>query len=198
MIDYLVIPSEDLPAEAVVVQVIATPAIHGEADPETGAAELLTPAEMLPGPWALIPREAVDEALWSDEATMAEIDRATGTMLRCRDGDLAGCTITPRFAGAPDLPLTLPNPDPSLYAAAITTHIEAVARSRQYDSALSLSSYVASSVPGWAAEAAAFVAWRDAVWSYALTEMGEVQSGERAPPTVEALIAELPAIAWPD
>lgn len=198
MIDYLVIPSEDLPAEAVVVQVVATPAIHGEADPETGEAELLTPAEILPGPWALIPRESVDEARWSDEATMAEIDRATGTMLRCRDGDLAGCTITPRFAGAPDLPLTMAVPDVAAYSAAITAHLEATARSRSYDSALSLASYVASAIPAWAAEAAAFVAWRDAVWAYALTEMGKVQAAERAPPTVEALIAELPVIAWPD
>lgn len=43
-----------------------------------------------------------------------------------------------------------------------------------------------------------FVAWRDAVWAYALTEMGKVQAAERDPPTVEALIGELPAIAWPD
>jgi hypothetical protein len=198
MIDYLVIPSEDLPAEAVMVQVIVTPAVHGEADPETGAAELLTPAEMLPGPWALIPREAVDEALWEDESTIAEIDRTTGTMLRCRDGDLAGCTITPRLAGAPDLPLTMAVPDVAAYSAAITAHLEATARSRAYDSALSLASYVASSVPGWAAEANAFVAWRDAVWTYALAEMAAVQEGARAAPTIEALLAELPVITWPD
>lgn len=91
-----------------------------------------------------------------------------------------------------------PAPTQADYVAAIAAHIEATARSRQYDSALSLSSYVASSVPRWAAEAAAFVAWRDAVWAHALATMGEVQAGGREPPTAEILIAELPVIAWPD
>lgn len=196
MIDYLVIPADDLPAEAVPVQVIETPALWSEADPETGAADLVTPATLKPGPWALIGSAAVDDALWAD--AVAEIDRETGVMLRCRDASLAGCTITPRFSGAPDVPLALPAPDPATYAAAITAHIEAAARSRQYDSAFSLASYTGSTVPGWAAEAQAFVAWRDAVWTYALAAMGEVAAAEREAPTVDGLIAELPTIEWPE
>lgn len=198
MIDYLMTVSGDLPEDAVAVQVIAAAAVYSEPDPETGEVEIVTPADVLPGSWALVPREAVDEALWSSPDAVAEIERASGLMLRCRDAGLAGCHITPRFAGAPDLPLSLRAPDPGAYAAAITAHIEATARSRQYDGALSLASYVTSSVPGWAAEANAFVAWRDAVWTYALAEMAAVQEGERAPPTVEALLSELPVMTWPD
>jgi len=52
-------------------------------------------------------------------------------------------------------------------------------------------------VPQWAAEAAAFAAWRDAVWTYAYAELAKVQAGQRAQPTVTDLIAELPAIIWP-
>lgn len=82
--------------------------------------------------------------------------------------------------------------------AAIDRHVDAVARERHYASAVSLASYANSTVPQWRAEAEAFVAWRDAVWAYALAELASVQSGDRAAPeTVEAFIEELPAIVWP-
>jgi len=41
------------------------------------------------------------------------------------------------------------------------------------------------------------VAWRDAVWAYAYAELGKVMNSERAAPTVEAFLDELPAIVWP-
>lgn len=88
-------------------------------------------------------------------------------------------------------------PTPELYAAAISAHLDAAARARGYDGTLSIATYVGSSVPQWAAEAAAFAAWRDAVWTYAYAEMAKVQAGQRAQPTVADLIAELPAITWP-
>lgn len=84
------------------------------------------------------------------------------------------------------------------YTAAITRHIDATARSRQYDGALSIATYVASSIPAWAAEAAAFVAWRDEVWAYVLVELAKVQAGQRAQPTIPELIAELPTIKGPE
>lgn len=84
------------------------------------------------------------------------------------------------------------------YADAIQAHVDAAARSRSYADAVSLASYVASTVPVWAAEAQAFVSWRDAVWMYAHTELGRVLAGERAQPTVSALVAELPAMTWPE
>lgn len=52
-------------------------------------------------------------------------------------------------------------------------------------------------VDEWKAEAEAFVAWRDAVWAYALQELARVVDGEREPPTIDGFIGELPKINWP-
>lgn len=76
-------------------------------------------------------------------------------------------------------------------------HVDAVARSRHYDGGNSLASYTPGTNPAWAAEATAFVAWRDAVWVYAHAELDKAMTGQRPVPTVEAFVAELPTIAWP-
>ena len=83
------------------------------------------------------------------------------------------------------------------YRAAIQSLIDAKANERQYDSGATLASYVNSTIEQWAAEAQVFVAWRDAVWLYALAELDKVKSGEREQPTVEAFLAELPTFEWP-
>ena len=92
----------------------------------------------------------------------------------------------------------LPAPPQTLtaedYRLAVQAHVDAVAVARLYDSGVSLASYVASTNATWAAEAAAFVAWRDAVWAqvYALwADPPEV------PPTIADLISTLPEIVWP-
>lgn len=82
------------------------------------------------------------------------------------------------------------------YEAAIAAHVEATARARTYSSAASCAGYATSTVAAWAAEAAAFVAWRDAVYLAAFDRLAEVQGGAPAP-TVEDLLASLPQIAWP-
>jgi len=83
------------------------------------------------------------------------------------------------------------------YAAAIEKHIETVAAAKAYSGTVSLASYVNSSVPQWAAEAQAFVAWRDEVWIYAYGVFGAVQAGQIAIPSIPDFIAALPPIAWP-
>lgn len=85
----------------------------------------------------------------------------------------------------------------SAFQAAIQAHVDQTAKDRLYDNGHSLAGYVNSTVAAWAAESAAFVAWRDAVWLYAYSEMEKVMNGLRETPTVEAFIAELPAIEWP-
>jgi len=90
-----------------------------------------------------------------------------------------------------------PLPPLEAYSAAIQAHIDATAQSRQYADGFALASYVNSTVPAWAAEAQAFVAWRDQVWVYAYTELAKVQAGTRPQPSIAELIAELPAITWP-
>ncbi|UNK36579.1 hypothetical protein MNR02_08630 [Shinella sp. H4-D48] len=83
------------------------------------------------------------------------------------------------------------------YEDAIQAHVDDSARSRQFRDGVTLASYTASTNPQWASEAAAFVAWRDAVWAYSYTELAKVQAGQREQPTVDDFLMELPAIIWP-
>lgn len=90
----------------------------------------------------------------------------------------------------------VPSPTAEDYADAITRHMEYVAQSRGYQDADRLASYTTSGNATWSAEAVTFSAWRDAVWAYSFEQMAAVQSGVRQAPTVDGLIAELPAIDW--
>lgn len=74
--------------------------------------------------------------------------------------------------------------------------LDRAAQSRSYENGNSLAGYVASTNPQWAAEAQAFVAWRDAVWLYAYAELDKVMAGQREQPSVEAFIEELPVLEW--
>ncbi len=84
-----------------------------------------------------------------------------------------------------------------VYRLEIQAMIDAKATERQYDSGATLASYVNSTIEQWAAEAQAFVAWRDTVWLYALVELDKVQKAERDQPSVEEFLAELPVFEWP-
>lgn len=83
------------------------------------------------------------------------------------------------------------------YQAAIVAMLDTKARERRYDSAGSIATYVASTNPAWAAEAQAFVAWRDAVWAYAYAQLDLVKDGERPQPSVEGFLKDLPVLTWP-
>ncbi len=90
-----------------------------------------------------------------------------------------------------------PPPTTEAYEAAVQAHVDTTARERLFRDGVTLASYVASTNPRWAAEAQAFVAWRDQVWTYAHQQLSLVLSGEREQPTIEGIIAELPLISWP-
>lgn len=83
------------------------------------------------------------------------------------------------------------------YEYAIQTLVDGTARERQFRDGVTLASYTASTKPKWAAEAQAFVAWRDNVWTYAYGELAKVQAGQRQQPTVEQFLGEIARIAWP-
>lgn len=83
------------------------------------------------------------------------------------------------------------------YEIAIQNLVDGTARERRFADGVSLASYVASTKPKWAAEAQAFVAWRDNVWTYAYNEFAKVQAGDRPQPTVEKFLTEIARIAWP-
>lgn len=79
-------------------------------------------------------------------------------------------------------------------AAAIDARVEGQARELGYNSAAHLASYTSSGVPEWAAEARAFVSWRDAVWLAAFAAEGDAQA-KGTLPGLETVMAALPR--WP-
>jgi hypothetical protein len=80
---------------------------------------------------------------------------------------------------------------------AIKGHFDFIARQREYDNLLSIDTYKDSNVPQWAAEHAAFFAWRDQCWLIAYQIQADVQAGLRPVPTPEQVISELPILVWP-
>ena len=100
-------------------------------------------------------------------------------------------------AGGVPEPVHVPAPTVADYQAAIDAHVEAVARARAYNSAASCAGYAASTVPAWAAEALAFITWRDAVYLAAFGLLAQVQAGEVDAPSVAGLVDTLPAMSWP-
>lgn len=83
------------------------------------------------------------------------------------------------------------------YAIAAQAHVDATAKAKGYADGIALAGYSTSTIPTWANEAATFIAWRDQIWLHAYTELAKVQAGQRAAPTIEGFLSELPAIAWP-
>lgn len=153
---------------------------------------------MSEGYWAAEGRIACNPIEGGVEITAEDYHAALDGMLSGRVVTVAGgfAVIDP-----PPPPEPEPEPAPPLtlddFRESVQGHIDATAQARGYDHGVSLASYAASTVPAWAAEAAAFISWRDAVWAYALVELEAVQIGTRArPATTEAFVAELPAITW--
>lgn len=81
--------------------------------------------------------------------------------------------------------------------AAVQAHLDAEARTRNYDGILSACTYATSTNSRFAAEGQACVQWRDACWDTCYAVMAAVQAGQRSIPTPEQLIAELPPMVWP-
>ena len=91
-----------------------------------------------------------------------------------------------------------PLPSVEQYRRATQSLIDSKAVAPQYDRGATLASYVNSTIEQWAAEAQAFVTWRDGVRLYALAELDKVQRGGRDQPSVEEFLAELPAFERPE
>lgn len=92
----------------------------------------------------------------------------------------------------PSDPVTLDH-----YKAAFDAHLDAVAQERQYDNRLSIPTYVGSSNPVWAAEAQAYIDWRDLALGYMFQKLAAVEGGEIEAPSVSDFIAGIEPIVWP-
>jgi hypothetical protein len=79
-------------------------------------------------------------------------------------------------------------------SAALEAQVDATAKAWGYKDGATLASWATSAVKAWAADARAFVAWRDSVWSAYLAAAADVQSGKADLPASTAdLLATLPA-----
>lgn len=92
---------------------------------------------------------------------------------------------------APQKPAELIQQD---FTNAIQSYLDTKAQELNYDSCLSVCSYVDTGVARFDCEGAAFRHWRSAVWAKGYEILAQVQSGERGIPTTEELFAELPEL----
>lgn len=80
------------------------------------------------------------------------------------------------------------------YTAAIQSHLDAVAQSWGYDSVYTAATYAEEpAVKAFQDEGKALRAWRSRVWAAARQTLADVQSGKQPAPTIEEMIASLPA-----
>lgn len=70
--------------------------------------------------------------------------------------------------------------------------LDGTAQAHGYESILSAVSYRGSAVAQFDADGAAFAAWRDAVWAHCYKVLALVQAGQKAIPSADELVAELP------
>lgn len=71
-------------------------------------------------------------------------------------------------------------------------------RERNYEGIISACSYSTSSYPKFAAEAAACIAWRDAVWEKCYALLDTIKPGNANNLSEEDFLALLPSLTWPD
>jgi hypothetical protein len=86
------------------------------------------------------------------------------------------------------------SPSADEIGAGVDAMLDALAISWGYQSSISIATYLASSNAVFKAQAVAFCAYRDAVWSQVYSDMAALQAGtKQLPATVAAYIATLPA-----
>lgn len=89
------------------------------------------------------------------------------------------------------------NMDKNDYTLQLQLAIDTKASERGYGSGVLCCSYLQSTNAQWAAEAVAFIAWRDNCFNYGYDYLSKVQSGEIPNPSIEGFLAGLPIMEWP-
>lgn len=124
------------------------------------------------------------------------------------DGMCSGLVVTIEggFKISPPEPEAEPEPNPEptpeqlieRFRAVIQDYMDSAARLVGYDDIKTAVTYAEEpAVPKFQSEGKALRAWRSLVWAYGYQQIDAVQSGERALPTPDQLIAELPPLVMP-
>lgn len=82
----------------------------------------------------------------------------------------------------------------AMLTAKVQKYLDTTAQKLNYDSCLSVCSYVNTGVAKFDEEGEAFRKWRSAVWEKGYEIVAQVQEGTREIPTEEQLFAELPKL----
>lgn len=97
-------------------------------------------------------------------------------------------------------PPPTPPPPPEQIIAGFTTAIQQrlddFAKSRGYDGILSACTYATSKVAKFAAEGQTAVNARDNTWEAAGAILADVEAGNRAIPTIDELMLDMPPLSW--
>ena len=96
----------------------------------------------------------------------------------------------------PVLPPTL-DEQQAAFTAAIQRRLDVFVQTRGYDNIFTAATYATSSDPQFAVEGQYAVLARDLTWRTAYQILAEVLGGLRPPPTIDDILAELPALEWP-
>lgn len=83
------------------------------------------------------------------------------------------------------------------FTEALAAFIDKTANQKLYKDAVSCSSYKLSTNAQWAAEAEAFIAWRDNCYEYSYDYLAQAESGNIPEPNLEEFISGLPVLEWP-
>jgi hypothetical protein len=87
----------------------------------------------------------------------------------------------------------------ALFNVVINDTLKSTAEQKQYSGTLSILSYLHSTNTTWASEASAFYQYRDAVYSYFIALMANLNSDPNSTiPDVPTFTQGLPTITWPD
>jgi hypothetical protein len=84
------------------------------------------------------------------------------------------------------------------FNAGIQVYLDKVAKLKLYESSIHCTTYINSTNQLWAAEAQAYIAWRDAVWVMVYDLLSQYEQGEIELGTVADLINLLPEMVWPN
>lgn len=141
-----------------------------------------------------------DEAIHGENIPADAVEITAEEHAALIDGQSSGKIITADENGVP----VLSDPPPptteqviASYTAAVQKHLDDTAKQRGYDGILSACTYATSTNEKFQAEGQAAVVWRDAVWSTCYATLAAVESGAAVMPTIDELMAVLPAIIWP-